>query len=155
MKPTINDVALGLAREIGWRNVTRSPLLAACVRDGLVDEQHAAVWGTNNFRGDNALSKIRGRLSTAGLPEGLPAGSTSSVWRERTRDLILDEAFRLSTERQQLMIPRWEIAAAVGVSSGLVSLAWGGMDNLRRAVVARAGESSVLGLQAAAIGLTA
>ncbi|MNZ37831.1 hypothetical protein D3C78_552900 [compost metagenome] len=160
MKPTIYELALRLAREIGWRNVTRATLLGACVDAGLTAEPWARDWASNHFRGEDALSLIRLKLvAEDGMGEGSPSGSSSGVWRQRNREMILDEAYRLATERRQLLIPRWEIAEAVGVSAGLVSIAWDGMDNLRRAVVRRAveqdGPQSLLALQAGAIGLTA
>lgn len=161
MGRTIYDVALGLAREIGWRNVSRGPLLDACIAAGLVGECSPTSWARNYLRGANSISALRAKLSELpDLPEGSPLGSTSGAWRNQNQRAILDAAWRLALAERRLLVPRREVAKAAGVSDGLVSLSWGGMAALRRAVIDRARTSDDPGaqqlvLQAQAMGLTA
>lgn len=159
---TIYDVALELAREVGWRNVTRGPLFAKCREAGLVlKDQTEKNWCSNNMRGGHGLSAIRSRLrNEPGITEGEnsdPKTSRSGSWTEINREVILDSAYALAVAENRLMIPRDRIAEAAGVSGATINNIWGGMPNLRMAVVAKAraeGQQRLVD-QADAIGLTA
>lgn len=155
-QPTIYDLALEIAKAQGWRNVTRGPLYRLARQRGLVgEEQNEKNW-CKNLRGNNSLSRIRARLSTEpDLPDGQMQGSTSPAWREFNRTNILDKAFELA-QSKGLMVKRVDIAEAAGVSPCYVSLAWGGMEALRSAVIERAREKGDKRLldQADALGIS-
>lgn len=156
-QPTIYQLALEIAKSQGWRNVTRGPLYRLARERGLVGStQLEATWCKNNLRGNNSMARIRAALSREpGLTGGEPSGSKSPAWKDLNRQTILDKAFELA-QSQGLMVSRAVIAEAAGVSPGTVSGMWGGMAELRSAVIARAREKGVEKIlhQAAALGLT-
>lgn len=159
-QPSIYDLALELARKVGWRNVTRGPLFQLAKERGIVEPETDEKNWCKNLRGANSMSCIRSRLRTEpDVPDGSENGrdANSPAWREVNRDQILQSAYDLAASRGRLLIPRADVAEAAGVSPASVSKIWGSMDTLRLAVVARAkleGPKKLVD-QADAVGLTA
>lgn len=156
-KPTVYGLALEIARRDGWRNVTRAPLFQLCNERGLVGASSEATWCKNNLRGDNSMTNIRRLLSAEpGITEGVPSGGgTSPAWKDVNKQTVLESAFELA-KRHGLMVSRARIAAEAGVSAGTVSGIWGGMENLRHAIIEQArrdGDQTIVD-QGRAMGLT-
>ena len=156
-KPTIYGLALELAKREGWRNVTRAPLFQLCKERGLVGPSLEATWCKNNLRGANSMTNIRRMLSAEpGIVEGVShGGGTSPAWKDANKQNVLESAFELA-KRHGLMVSRARIAKEAGVSAGTVSGIWGGMQNLRNAVIERArldGDQGIVD-QGRAMGLT-
>lgn len=157
MPISIYDVALELAKANGWRNVTRKPLVALARKRGLIPEAMTDENWCKNLRGTNSLSQLRSRLRLEpGLPDGTPQGEHTPAWKDANRQVILDTAYRLAVDSDQIVIPRKRVAEEAGVSVGLIYVHWGEMANLRTAVAEKAksdGRQNLV-LQAQAIGLT-
>lgn len=156
-KPTIYGLALEIAEREGWRNVTRGPLFQLCKERGLVGSSIEATWCKNSLRGPNSMTNIRRKLSAEpGITEGAPgSGGTSPAWKDANKQNVLDKAYALA-RTHGLMVSRAVIAEEAGVSAGTVSGIWGGMQNLRQAVIEKARMDGALGIvdQGRAMGLT-
>lgn len=157
MPTSIYDVALELARANGWRNVTSKPLIKLARQRGLIPEGTADENWRKNLRGSNSMSQLRSRLRLEpGIPDGTPQGEHTPAWKDANRQVILDTAYKLAVDSNQIVIPRKRVAEEAGVSVGLIYVHWGEMANLRTAVAEKAksdGRQNLV-LQAQAIGLT-
>jgi len=147
--PEIQAAAAEVAREVGYRNVTRAKV---CEKLG-----RSATW----LQYRTPFKKLAEYLETNAAELGLEAGETggteakfSGIWAGHNKARILEVAYDLAVAEGFKGFSRNDVAREAGVSAGVINLRWGSMpallDEVAREAV-RVGNTDLL-RQAQAVG---
>lgn len=150
MLPEILDAGIAAARQVGYRNITRKMV---CEHLG-----KSETWLQFRCPFRDLIAALESRADELDLVEGEPMGDSpakySGGWAAATKVKILDTAYRLAETEGFSSFGRNSLAAASGVSSGVVNLRWGSIAEVKNEVARRALERGNIDLlrQAQAVG---
>lgn len=123
MLPEILDAGVAAAKQVGYRNITRAMV---CERLG-----KSETWLQFRCPFKDLVNALESRADELGLTEGDPTGGSaakySGNWAAANKVRILETAYSLAVANGFSSFGRNALAAAAGVSAGVVNLRWGNM----------------------------
>jgi AcrR family transcriptional regulator len=125
MLPEILEAGIAVAREVGYRNVTRPAICKRLKRSANWLQYRCPLKTLTDHLEANAeqLSLIEGE-------SGATSAKLSGIWATSNKARILVEAYKLAEQRGFKGFNRNAVAAAAGVAAGVINLRWGSMPGL-------------------------
>lgn len=133
MTPEIQKAAVAVAKEVGYRNVTRAKVC------DLLGKTPAWLQYRCPFK--DLAAYLETNAAELGLVEGDTGGTEakySGTWAEYNRVRILEVAYALAERDGFKSFSRNDVARGAGVSAGVVNLRWGSMPELMDEVARQA-----------------
>lgn len=149
MRPEILEAGVAVAKEVGYRNVTR-PMV--CERLG-----KSPNWLQYRCPLKVLTDHLKEHAEELGLIEGEPGATSaklSGTWAEHNKARILEVAYLLAAEHGFKGFNRNQVAEQANVAAGVINLRWGSMPELLDEVVREAERRGNIDLlrQAQAVG---
>jgi len=137
----INDAAVRVARQVGYRNVTRKLLAEDLAKAGFSSGQtklvHNYLVNSGSMR-DVIAFLVRNRERLALVPGDRVPSANANYWKEYDRADLLDQAYRIATTEGLLNLTIRKVVRASGFSAGTIHNYFADLEGLRDEVVREA-----------------
>ena len=131
----IQQAGVAVARNVGYRNVTRAKV---CTLLGITPAQLQYRCAFKDL-----AAYLEAQAPALGLVPGVNCDGNSTakfsgMWADHNKAKTLEVAYRLASERGFKGFNRSDVASGAGVSAGVINLRWGSMPQLLDEVVREA-----------------